>query len=120
MPPSPVGGTLPLELALPDDVPPDDTLPDELPLDPEDGTMLEPEPEDAGDPSTTITFSPGAAEHATNRATTQLVPKLTGALMPGKCRAVPRNRQCAGVRHPGDAPHRNAAMAYAVPRWPAR
>jgi hypothetical protein len=57
-PPSPVVVTPPLELllvlplVLPPEPPdePSDEPPDELPLDPEDGTMLEPEPVDAGDP----------------------------------------------------------------------
>jgi hypothetical protein len=61
---------LPLELPpeLVDD--PTDVVPDELPLDPEDGTMLEPELEDVGDPCTTITFSGGAEEHALTTTTT--------------------------------------------------
>jgi hypothetical protein len=59
---------------------PEEELPDELPLEPDEGTMLEPEPDDAGDPSTTITFSPGAAEHAAARATKQ-TPNRNGGLM---------------------------------------
>jgi hypothetical protein len=89
-PPSPVGGGLPLELALLDDDPvgalPFDELAGELPLDPE-GTMLEPELGAAGDPCTTITFSGGAAEHAAARATVQ-TPNLNWALMSGE---VPRH-----------------------------
>jgi hypothetical protein len=87
-PPSPVDGGLPLEPPLLEDVPvgelPLDEPVDE-PLDP-GGTMLEPELGAAGDPSTTITFSGGAAEHAAARAAAQ-TPNLNWALMSGE---VPR------------------------------
>jgi hypothetical protein len=94
--PASVAGALPLEeLPVLDEELPDELTmvpPDEPPLEPDEGTMFEPEPEDAGDPCTTITFSPGAAEHAAARPTTQ-TPNRNGVLMRGE---VPR-------RAPGQA-----------------
>jgi hypothetical protein len=96
-PSAPTGEPLLLELPelLPDADPPGETPPeDEVPVE------LLPE-EDDPEPSTTITLSGGAEEHAPATATTTM-PNAGAILMSRECRAAFANRRAPSLRQLGD------------------